>query len=137
MFRLLSFFVTILGFAAVVWFGVTVELGERTLFGHLRAIGGSNEAKQLWDGTRNKVTDLVGPAGKNAIEGAGILKDSLTKNEKSDPGSPKDKDKGPAVERAKAPTATPAKAARDAAPGKHLARAPGKPPAPRSDTAAK
>ncbi len=60
MFRLLTFFGSILGFAAIVWFGVTVDLGDRTLFGHLRAIGASEEAQQLWDGTKGKVTDFVG-----------------------------------------------------------------------------
>jgi hypothetical protein len=46
--------------AAFVWFGVTVDLGERTLFGHLRAIGSSREAQDLWSGTKSKVNDFIG-----------------------------------------------------------------------------
>ena len=70
MFRLVTFFISIVGFAAIVWFGVTVELGDRTLFGHLRAIGGSHEAQQLWDGTKGKVTDFVGIEAARRAEAA-------------------------------------------------------------------
>jgi hypothetical protein len=62
-----------------VWFGVTVDLGERTLFGHLRAIGSSREAKDLWDGTKSKVNDFIGieaakrAAAAKAREAAGRL----------------------------------------------------------------
>ncbi len=41
-----------------VWGGLTVPLGERTLFGHLRAIGGSKESQDLVRGTRQKVVDV-------------------------------------------------------------------------------
>jgi hypothetical protein len=76
----MTFFVSVIGFAAVVWFGVTVELGQRTLFGHLRAIGGTAEAHQLWDGTKEKVTDFVGieaarraEAAKAAFKNPGVV----------------------------------------------------------------
>jgi hypothetical protein len=134
-FRLLSFFITILGFAAVVWFGVTVDLGDRTLFGHLRAIGGSDEAKQLWDGTRGKVTDLVG---KDTIKGAEILKETFSPGDKDEKSAATPaKDKGPAVERAKAPASPSAKPARESASGRQLAHASGKPPAERPQPASK
>jgi hypothetical protein len=68
--RLMTFFISVVGFAAVVWFGVTVELGQRTLFGHLRAIGGSNEAQELWAGTKEKVTDFVGIEAARRAEAA-------------------------------------------------------------------
>ena len=110
MFRLLTFFVSILGFAALVWFGVTVDLGDRTLFGHLRAIGNSKEAQQLWDGTRGKVTDFVG------IEAARRAEAAKAKGEPDD-GTPVDK--GTALERPVVP-------ARETGTGKTLAKASGK-----------
>jgi hypothetical protein len=58
--RLLTLCFSLACLLAFVWFGVTVDLGERTLFGHLRAIGTSREAKDLWEGTKSKVTDFIG-----------------------------------------------------------------------------
>ena len=48
--------------ALVVWFSATVPLGTRTLWGHLRAIGGTKEAKELAEGTKaeaKKVAELL------------------------------------------------------------------------------
>jgi hypothetical protein len=59
-FRLLSFCLSAACLAAFVWFGLTVELGEHTLFGHMRAIGSTPEAKQLGEGIKTKVDDFVG-----------------------------------------------------------------------------
>jgi hypothetical protein len=59
-FRLLTFCFSAACLAAFVWFGLTVELGEHTLFGHMRAIGGTPEAKQLGEGIKTKVDDFVG-----------------------------------------------------------------------------
>ena len=38
--------------AVMVWFSVMIPLGKHTLWGHLRAIGGTREAKELADGTK-------------------------------------------------------------------------------------
>jgi hypothetical protein len=70
MFRLLTFFVSAAALLGFVWFGLTVDLGERTLFGHLRAIGGSDEAQELWSGTKDKVTDFVGIEAARRAEAA-------------------------------------------------------------------
>ena len=116
MFRLITFCISIVGFAAIVWFGVTVELGERTLFGHLRAIGNTHEAQQLWDGTKGKVTDFVGieaarraEAAKDALRHpapgstpAAPGKGALAKSD-VDPEPKKAKGSGPALERAAPP----------------------------------
>jgi hypothetical protein len=105
-FRLITFCISIVGFAAIVWFGVTVELGDRTLFGHLRAIGNSHEAQQLWDGTKGKVTDFVGVEAARRTEAA---KEAFKHPPTPAPGkavvadNDKDRPKGPAVERAPAP----------------------------------
>ena len=60
MFRLISLFASAACLAAFVWFGLTVDLGDHTLFGHIRAISGTREAEQLVKGAKSKVTDLVG-----------------------------------------------------------------------------
>jgi hypothetical protein len=70
MFRLVTFFASACGLLAFVWFGLTVDLGDRTLFGHLRAIGGSQEAQDLWSGTKGKVTDFVGIEAAKRAEAA-------------------------------------------------------------------
>lgn len=46
-------------FAGLAWFGSTVKLGDKTLFGHLWAIGGTKESKQLVDGTKKSAKPLV------------------------------------------------------------------------------
>jgi hypothetical protein len=38
--------------AGAVYFSATVPLGQRTFFGHLRAIAGTREAAALGEGTR-------------------------------------------------------------------------------------
>lgn len=129
MFRLLTLFVSMLGFAAVVWFGVTVELGDRTLFGHLRAIGQSDEAQQLWDGTRSKVTDFVGIEAAQRAEAAKERLKEAASGDSPVPATKGPATKGPALERP-AP-------ARNAAEGKQaFARASGKPPSSGAGTSA-
>jgi hypothetical protein len=59
-FRLITFFASALCLAVFVWFGLTVDLGEHTLFGHIKAISDTPEAEKLVKGARSKVTDLVG-----------------------------------------------------------------------------
>ena len=62
MFRLIRFFVSLAMTAAFVWFAVTVPLGQLTLWGHLRAIFGTQEARDLAQGTREeaeRVADRV------------------------------------------------------------------------------
>jgi hypothetical protein len=60
--RLVWLFVSVGCLAALAWFGLTVDLGGRTLFGHLRAIGGSKESQELWRGAKAKATDALGIA---------------------------------------------------------------------------
>ena len=85
--------------AAFVWFGVTVELGDRTLFGHLRNIGASKESQELWRGAKAKATDAIGiekarealRAGASKIENR-VSADKGDKAEKSDKVDKSDKD---------------------------------------------
>jgi hypothetical protein len=57
-FKLLKVLVSLICLAVFVWWGVTVQLGDRTLFGHIAAIGKSKESKDLVRGTKEKVADL-------------------------------------------------------------------------------
>jgi hypothetical protein len=59
MFRMIKVMFMMAMFAAVAWFGSTVKLGERTLFGHLRAIGSTKESQELVDGTKQSAKPLV------------------------------------------------------------------------------
>ena len=59
MLGLLKLFFGLACLAAFAWWGLTVPLGERTLFGHLQAIGQSKESQELVRGTKQKVGDLT------------------------------------------------------------------------------
>ena len=69
MFRLIKLGITLVGFAAFAWFGVTVKLGSQTLFQHLRAIGQTKESQQLVDGTREAAGPLVDDVRRRFKEG--------------------------------------------------------------------
>lgn len=59
MVRLFKLCVAMAAFVAFAWFGTTVKLGPRTLFQHLRAIGQTQESRELVDGTRQAAEPLV------------------------------------------------------------------------------
>lgn len=58
MFKLFKLLVVVAGLAGFAWFGLTVRLGERTLFQHVAAIGGSPESQDLVRGTKQKVSEV-------------------------------------------------------------------------------
>jgi hypothetical protein len=45
--------------AIVVWFSTTVQLGSRTLWGHLRAIGATKEAQDFAEGTKQEAKKVA------------------------------------------------------------------------------
>jgi hypothetical protein len=57
-FKLVKLLVSLACLGAFVWWGLTVQLGAHTLFGHIAAIGSSKESKELVRGTKDKVADL-------------------------------------------------------------------------------
>jgi hypothetical protein len=62
MFRLIRFLVSLAMFVGLLWFAINVPLGKHTLWGHLRAIFGTQEAKDLAEGTKteaHKVAERV------------------------------------------------------------------------------
>lgn len=58
MFKLIKLIIGMVALGAFVWWGLTVPLGQRTLFGHIAAIGQSKESQELVRGTKQKVGDL-------------------------------------------------------------------------------
>lgn len=59
MFALIRFAFSCVIFAIVVWFAVMVPLGKKTLWGHLRAIGGTQEAHEFAEGTKAEATKVA------------------------------------------------------------------------------
>jgi len=59
MIRLFKLCLAMAAFLGFAWFGTTVKLGPRTLFQHLRAIGQTQESRDLVDGTRQAAEPLV------------------------------------------------------------------------------
>jgi hypothetical protein len=60
MFTLARFLVSLAMFVMLIWFATTVNLGKRTLWGHLHAIFATQEAKDLAEGAKeeaHKVAD--------------------------------------------------------------------------------
>ena len=57
--RIVRFLISVALFLGFVWFGATVDLGERSLFGHLYAIGRTKESQDLVKGTKDKAQPLV------------------------------------------------------------------------------
>jgi hypothetical protein len=58
-FKLIKLLIGVVGLGVFIWWGMTVPLGERTLFGHISAIGQSKESQELVRGTKQKVGDLT------------------------------------------------------------------------------
>jgi hypothetical protein len=77
---LIKFAFGLVGLAAFAWFGITVKLGDQTLFQHLRAIGGSKESQELFDGTRQAAGPLVDDVRRH-IAGKGDKADKPDRDE--------------------------------------------------------
>ena len=56
---LVRLMVSLVMLMAFVWFAVTVPLGKRTLWGHVHAIFGTQEAKDLADGTKEEAEKVA------------------------------------------------------------------------------
>ena len=73
MFRLVRFLFTLVLFAAMIWFATSVQLGKRTLWGHLTAIFSSQEAQDLADGTRQEAERVARRVREELGHDAGAL----------------------------------------------------------------
>ena len=69
MFRLLRLIFVLGGLGAFIWFGMTVELGDQTLFQHVGAIWKTHESQDLVRGTKEKVGSLVDRASEKVVQG--------------------------------------------------------------------
>lgn len=69
MFRLLRLIFVLGGLGAMIWFGATVPLGQRTLFEHIQAIWKTPESQGLVRGTKDKVGTLVDRATNRVVKG--------------------------------------------------------------------
>ncbi len=56
---LVRFLISVVMLFAFVWFAVTVPLGKRTLWGHVTAIFGTQEAKDLAEGTKEEAEKVA------------------------------------------------------------------------------
>ena len=69
MFRLLKLALVMGLLGAGVYYGMTVKLGERTFFQHIRAIWDTKETQELRRGTKEKVGGLVDEATDHVVKG--------------------------------------------------------------------
>jgi hypothetical protein len=63
--------------SALIWFGTTVRLGRRTLFGHLLAIARTPEAKDLADGTKEEAEKVAERVKRDLHADAGAPSEKL------------------------------------------------------------
>jgi hypothetical protein len=68
-FRLLRLIFVLGGLCAFTWFGMTVRLGERTLFEHIQAIWKTHESQDLMRGTKQKMGSLMDRATDKVAKG--------------------------------------------------------------------
>ncbi len=71
MLRLLRLVAYLVVLVALVWFGATVKLGKYTLFDHVQNIWKTQESRELVEGTKGKVGDLVNRASDRVVKGVG------------------------------------------------------------------
>ena len=69
MFRLLKLLLVLGLLGAGVFYGMTVKLGDRTFFQHIRAIWAAKESQELRRGTKEKVGGLVDEATDHVVKG--------------------------------------------------------------------
>jgi len=89
LFRLIKLLISLAALAGFIWFGANVQLGQRTLFGHLQAIGQTREAHELVEGTKESARPLVEEAGRRLAhrsDSAGTAKDEPSSATAPSPG---------------------------------------------------
>ena len=60
---------------AFIWFGATVKLGNKTFFGHVRAIWHTEEVQDLKHGVEEKAEPAVHKVEKGVKAGINAMKD--------------------------------------------------------------
>lgn len=64
---MIRFVLTAAFIAVFIWFGYTVNLGKRTLFGHISNIWSSDEAQEMREDVKKKTEPIIDKA-KNGAE---------------------------------------------------------------------
>ncbi len=87
MFRLLRLLIYLGVMVGVFWFGSTVKLGKYTLVEHVQNIWRTNESRELVDGTKGKVGDLVNRASDKVVNrmGKSVTAPATSRGESADP----------------------------------------------------
>jgi hypothetical protein len=88
-FKLIKLIISVAALGVFVWWGLTVPLGDRTLFEHVTAIGQSKESQELVRGTKQKVGDLT--------KRMAVGDSTQAKSDKSDERGKKDEAQAPAT----------------------------------------
>jgi len=88
---MLKFVLMLAVLAGVAWFGTTVKLGQRTLFGHLQAISGTKESQELVEGTKQSAKPLVDDVRRRIAGNPDPESRPVTTELSPDAGPPQDK----------------------------------------------
>lgn len=59
MFGLVRLLISLACLVVFLWFAVTIPIGNKTLWGHLRAIAGTEEARDLAKGTKEEAEKVA------------------------------------------------------------------------------
>lgn len=86
MFRLVRFVISTLILGIVIWFAVSVPIGRHTLWGHLRRIAATPEAKDLASGAKQVAKEAVDRA-QREVQGSEVQGGDSTKKEAKPPGT--------------------------------------------------
>lgn len=86
MFRLVRFIISTLVLGIVIWFAVSVPIGKHTLWGHLRRIAATPEAKDLATGAKQVAKDAVDRA-QREVQGSENPGGGTTPPKAKSPGS--------------------------------------------------
>ena len=60
---------------AFIWFGATIKLGNKTFFGHVRAIWATEEVQELKSGVKEKAEPAARKVEKGVRAGINAMKD--------------------------------------------------------------
>ena len=60
---------------AFIWFGATIKLGNKTFFGHVRAIWATEEVQDLKSGVKEKAEPAVHKVEKGVKAGINAMKE--------------------------------------------------------------
>jgi hypothetical protein len=81
---MIRFVISVLVLALLVWAAVTVPLGNRTFWGHIKAIAGSEEGKDLVEGVKDRAREALDKDGKDRAREIELKEDDGLTSEERD-----------------------------------------------------